>query len=72
MQRKQSSTQRVILLRNALTTAQVLATFVRMQPTLAESTAMLGNNVAEALRLLNSSDDIILRVCQLSLACVNL
>lgn len=65
LQRKQANTQRNILLRNALTTAQVLSTFVGIEPPLIASSEMLGTNVSEALRLLNSTDNVILRVRQL-------
>jgi hypothetical protein len=63
VQRKQSQAQRIILLRNALTTAQILASFAKMQPAFAECEGMFGNTVSEALRLVNATDDVILRVC---------
>jgi hypothetical protein len=63
MQRKPTNKQRVIFLRNALTTAQVLSTFVHVRPSLKECSEHIGSNISEALRLLNSTDDVILRVC---------
>lgn len=62
VQRKQANPQRIILLRNALTTAQVLSTYVRIAPSLKDEVESLGQNVSEALRLLNSSDEVMLRV----------
>lgn len=54
--------QRIILLRSAISTAQVLVTYARVKPTIIHDPSTVNECVKEALRLLHMPDDDLLRV----------
>lgn len=62
MQKRAGQVQRIILLRSAISTAQILATYARVTPTIIQDPSVVNECAKEALRLLHMSDDELLRV----------
>lgn len=63
VQKRPSQMQRIILVRSAISTAQILAAYAKITPTVIHDPSTVNECVKEALRILHMSDDDLVRVC---------
>lgn len=64
MQKRSGQVQRIILVRSAISTAQILAAYASITPTVIQDPSTVNECVKEALRILHMSDDDLVRVWQ--------